>query len=123
MTEPRISTKAVEVKGVILPWERVERYGPSTTAWGVYIDKPPKGTVLDSGEVFVPLSDLYELAEQRRWDSSFGSSFSLTSYLAKLAVVKAGWAVEETRGGIHGTDALRTWLNTETGNDFELEEG
>lgn len=43
-----------------------------------------------------------ELAEQGPWDSQFVHAL-VFQFHKKLALVGAGWAEEETRGGVHGT--------------------
>lgn len=107
------STRTVQEKGLWLPWERVERYGPQRiNGKTLFEDRPPKGTVLESGTVFVTESTLYEVAEQGTYDSQFGSALLLGPYEGP-ALVKAGLAVEETRGGYHGTDKLRRLLDME----------
>lgn len=94
-----IVTKAVEVRGVILPWER------KTRAW---IEVPPD-TVIESGEVFIPLCTLTQLAEQDVYDSQFGTPFLLGLHEG-LALEAAGLAVRETRGGYHRTELLLKFL-------------
>lgn len=110
---PALTSETRIVKGIVLPWQRVERSGPLTTSDGNthFEDRPPKGTVLDSGEVFIELNTLYELAEQDRWDSQFGSALLLGSREG-LALVEAGLAEEETRGGFHRTDLLLAFIES-----------
>ena len=95
------------IHGITLPWKRVELRGPQKLANGITIgeDRPPKGTVIDSGSVFIALDLLYELNEQDVWDSQFGSAFLLGPHEG-LALVAAGLAVQETRGGYHRTEKL-----------------
>lgn len=109
MTMYPVVTRTVEQRGIELPWQRVERYGPYTTAEGKTVDKPPKGTVLEEGTVFIPLSTLEELSEQDVWDSQFGSAF-LLDYHEGLALKAVGLAAEETRGGFHRTEKLLEFL-------------
>lgn len=119
---PTLTTRIVEQRGVMLPWERwtppkvYDTQGVDCTP-----ERPDPPQLLNSGEVFVPLSTLEEVACQGRWDSQYGSALVLTA-TKKYALVAAGWAREETRGGIHGTDALRQWLNQNCDCDFELTE-
>lgn len=110
MTYPVI-TKTVEVKGIELRWERVERYGPNTMliATAESQRRPPKGTVLESGTVFIPLSTLEEVAEQDVYDSAFGRVL-LLGYYEGLALEAAGLAARETKGGYHRTDKLMEFL-------------
>lgn len=112
MTELTLITRTIEQKGLVLPWERVERYGPNTMliATAESKERPSKGTVLESGEVFVPYDVLWEVAERTTDDYIMGLPIPSVGYHEKLALVKAGLAVEETRGGIHGTDKLREFL-------------
>lgn len=102
-----VTTRTVEQRGIVLPWQRVEQTGPITLPGGrvAFEDHPPKGTVLDEGEVFIPLDTLYALLEQERWDSQFEHAF-LLDYHEGLALEAAGLAQRETRGGYHRTQAL-----------------
>lgn len=110
MTYPMI-TRTIEQRGIELPWQRVERYGPYeiNDGSGRYTDNPPKGTVLDSGVVFIPLSTLEDLAEQDVYDSQFGRVL-LLDYHEGLALEAAGLAAKETKGGYHRTDKLLEFL-------------
>ena len=109
---PQVVSETRVIRGIRLPWQRVERTGPIPTADGrvMHADHAPKGTVLDSGEVFIPLETLEELAEQGQWDSQFGSAYLLGTHEG-LALEAAGLAERETRGGYHRTDALRAFLD------------
>ena len=109
---PAIVEETRVVRGIRLPWQRVERDGPRTLPDGTIFgsDRPTKGTVLESGEVFIPLADLQELAEQDQWDSQFGMTFLLGTYEG-YALTAAGLAEQETRGGYHRTDALLDFLD------------
>lgn len=107
---PQIATETRIIYGVRLPWQRVEKYGPNQDPSGAWSDHPPKGTVLDSGEVFVSLSTLEELAEQDEWDSQFGSAFLLDLHQG-LALEAAGLAVSETRGGYHRSESLQQFID------------
>lgn len=111
-TPIEVTSETRVVHGIRLPWQRIEKTGPMTGHNGVvfYADAPPKGTVLESGEVFVPFEVLEELAEQGEWDSQFGSAFLLGVHEG-LALEQVGFAVQETRGGYHRTDALVEFLN------------
>lgn len=102
----RWTTRTIEQKGIELPWRRLEGYGPQEINGRTFFeDRPPKGTVLEGGTVFIPESTLYELAEQDVYDSQFGSPVLLGTHEG-LALVAAGLAVEETKGGYHRTDKL-----------------
>lgn len=107
---PAIVEETRVIKGIRLPWERVERYGPQLNRHtNTMTDHPPKGTVLESGEVFIEMSTLYDLSEQDVWDSQFGSVLTL-GYHEGMALEQAGLAVEETRGGFHRTERLMKFL-------------
>lgn len=115
---PALTTETRTIKGVLLPWKRVETCGPMTGADGTvwYADRPPKGTIVESGEVFIELNTLYELSEQDTWDSQFGSALLLGIHEG-LALVEAGLAVQETRGGFHRTERLMEFIaHIENGN-------
>lgn len=102
------TTRTVEERGLELPWERLERYGPEHLP-----GHPPRGTVLESGTVFIPVNALYEVADRTTDDYLWENPPPQVGYHAQLALVKAGLAEEETRGGIHGTPALRELLGRE----------
>lgn len=108
---PEITTQTRVIEGIVLPWQRVERTGPQRLDNGIIIgeDRPPKGTVVESGEVFIDINTLYDLSEQDRWDSQFGSACLLGPWEG-LALVEAGLAEEETRGGFHRTDLLMEFI-------------
>lgn len=109
------TTRTIEERGIELPWQRVERYGPilDTNGEAFYAgdNHPPKGTVLESGTVFIPDSVLYGVAEQGDYDSlsPFGTALLLGTHEG-YALEQAGLAVQETRGGYHGTEKLRQLL-------------
>lgn len=106
----RWATRTIEQKGIVLPWKRVEHHGPQEiNGRRFFEDRPPKGTVLERGTVFIPETTLYELAEQGTYDSQFGSAFLLGVHEG-YALAEAGLAVQETKGGYHGTDKLRRLL-------------
>lgn len=109
---PEVTSETRIIRGIRLPWQGVEHSGPQTLPDGRVFgeDRPPKGTVVESGEVFIPLSTLEELAEQDVWDSQFGSSF-LLGYHEGLALEADGLAAQETRGGYHRTDRLVAFLD------------
>lgn len=114
---PALTTRTIEVKGIVLPWEEVERYGSDLTyADGrqMYPERKPTGTVVASGEVFISLDTLYELSEQDVWDSQFGSAY-LLGHHEGLALEKAGLAVRETRGGYHRSETLLKFLESVDG--------
>lgn len=98
-----ITTRTVEERGVVLPWKRVERYGPP-------LREKPKGTVLESGEVFVSMSTLYAVNERTSDDYLREIPPPFVGYHEELALVEAGLADKETRGGIHGTEKLAKFL-------------
>lgn len=108
---PEVVCETRTIEGIKVPWQRVERSGPLTKADGSvhFEDRAPKGTVLESGEVFIPLSQLEELSEQGQWDSQFGEAFLLGAYEG-YALEALGYAEQETRGGYHGTEALAAFL-------------
>lgn len=108
MTEIKLTTRLIAQRGIELPWQRIERYGPNTMLIATPESKqrPPKGTVLEEGTVFIPYETLWKVAEQDVWDSQMGSPL-LLGYQEGLALEQAGLAVAETKGGYHGTDKLR----------------
>lgn len=108
---PALTSETRTVRGIRLPWERIERYGPTTYPNGQVSDDPPKGTVLESGEVFIDLDTLYQLAEQDVWDSQFAEAL-LLGYHEGLALEAAGLAAQETRGGFHRTDLLLAFIKS-----------
>lgn len=63
--------------------------------------------------VFLTIDLLEEVDQQGVWDSQFGRVLLVDS-LEGCALVQLGWAVEETRGGYHGTDELKAWLKART---------
>lgn len=75
---------------------------------GVWLPYVRKALVMtgrpeESGCVFVDADTICEVAEQGVWDSQFGDALLLGA-LEGLALEQAGLAVQETRGGYHGTD-------------------
>lgn len=60
-------------------------------------------------DVFLTMTLLEECAEQGTWDSQFGQVL-LINPAEGCALRQLGWAAQETKGGYHGTDALREWL-------------
>lgn len=116
---PTLSSETRVIKGIRLPWQRVERTGPIfRDGENLTPDRSPKGTVLESGEVFIEMDTLYRLSEQDVWDSQFGSA-CLLGYHEGMALVEAGLAVEETRGGFHRTERLLAFIKhvEDTGQD------
>lgn len=83
-----ITTRTIEQRGIELPWQHK----------------------LESGTVFIPLSTLEELADRGPWDSQFGRPAFLLDDHEGLALVAAGFAVQETKGGFYSTDELHEWL-------------
>ena len=112
MSELKWSSRTIKQDGIILPWQRVEPYGPFTFPDGRVTDKPPKGTVLESGEVFVPMDVLYEVSQRTSTDAMFGVTPPDVGYHEQMALEQAGLARGETRGGCHGTEKLHTFLGT-----------
>jgi hypothetical protein len=111
-----LTSRTVVIEGIELPWVERERYGPYTTPHGVLIDKPPKGTVLNQGAVFIPFDLLHEVAERTSNDYVAGYLSPDVDYRQGLALEEAGLAVLETRGGYHGTDKLRKYLEVVRGH-------
>lgn len=108
------TTRTIEQKGIELPWQRIERYGPQEIDGRIFFEeRPPKGTVIEEGTVFIPESVLYEVAEQGVWDSQFGNALLLDTHMG-YALEQAGLADRETRGGYHGTEKLRLLLGMES---------
>ena len=109
--EIEVTTRTVEQRGIWLPWERWSvppvfgRDGTNLTP-----ERPNPPVLEDSGDVFVPVDTLYELAEQDTWDSQFGKVLLLDAHEG-LALVAAGFAVHETRGGYHRTEKLTGWID------------
>lgn len=89
------STVTRVVEGVVLPYVR--------KPYRIGIGDPVAD---ETGTVFVDASTLVELSEQDVYDSQFGSVLLLDSREG-LALEQAGLAVQETRGGYHGTDAVK----------------
>lgn len=111
MDEIRLTSRTVVQHGIELPWERRERYGPQymkgAKAW---TDHPPKGTVVESGTVFIELGTLEELMEA---DHSLGMGGAyLMGYHEGMAVELAGLASQETRGGYYTTSEQRERLGS-----------
>jgi hypothetical protein len=112
--EIKVQSRTVEEKGIVLPWVRYEPTGPIRLPNGemAMTERLPKGSRIEHGEVFIPMSTIYELAEQDIWDSQFGSAFLLDQHEG-YALEQAGLAARETRGGFHRTDKLLAWLEEE----------
>lgn len=119
---PSLTTRTIEERGVTLRWEEwtpakvINADGHDCTP-----ERPDPPQLLRSGNVFVPMADLEALAEQGPWDSQFGTAL-LLDYPTKLAVTAIGWAEAETGGSVHGTDALRRWMNNTGDYDFDMED-
>lgn len=87
----RKASRTVTVKGIELP--------------------VPAGECDTSPEVvFVDQKLLAKLADYGDWDTQFGRTPLLLDPETGYALVDAGLAVKETRGGYHGTDELRAAL-------------
>jgi hypothetical protein len=84
-----------------------------TPTGGMELRVPQDGSRWAGRVAFVPTGDLEELAEQGRWDSQSGQVLLLNDPVAAAALVAHGLAVQETRGGYHGTDRLRELLARE----------
>jgi len=107
---PTVTSRTIVEDGIVLPWERWT-VPPVILADGrnVTPDRPNPPVLQETGEVFIPLNLLYELGEQDQWTSAFGNAFLLGPHEG-LALEAAGFAVRETKGGYHRTDALVAWL-------------
>ncbi len=105
MDEIAVTARTIEQRGITLPWERWSYPAVFKDGRNLTPERPHPSVLEDSGEVFIPMDTLYELAEQDRWDSQFGSAFLLGAHEG-LALEAAGLAERETRGGYHRTDAL-----------------
>jgi hypothetical protein len=105
MDKIEIKTRTVEERGIELPWERWSY--PAVFKDGVNLtpERPHPSVLEEFGTVFITMSDLYALSEQDIWDSQFGSALLLGTHEG-LALVAAGLAVLETKGGYHRTDKL-----------------
>lgn len=62
-------------------------------------------------DVFISENTLIALAEQSRWDTHFGNPPILLTPAEGKALVQVGLAEQETRGGYHGTDLLRSRMD------------
>lgn len=110
MNYPLTSRTSIQ-RGIELPWERRERYGPQPTGPGskIMTDHPPKGTVLESGTAFISIGVLEELLEA---DHSLGMGGAyLCGYHEGMALEMADLATRETRGGYFTTDDQRARLS------------
>lgn len=76
----------------------------SVVEWGLEL---PDGS---GGVVFINRDTLTQLGEQGRYDSQFGPSLFIGDTTAERALVAAGLAERETRGGIHRTQKLMELL-------------
>ena len=102
----KITTRTTVEHGIELPWERVERYGPIYNKHSdTWTDDPPKGTVLESGTVFVSEATLEELLEAEH-SLGMGDAY-LLGYHEGMALEKAGLARQETRGGYYTREEER----------------
>lgn len=92
---------------------RIETRERTITEAGVWLTVPEDAELYEwlRGErVFVTAVTLEELANQGEFESQFGSAL-LLGPAEGLALVAAGLAVQETRGGYHGTGLVRTLLD------------
>lgn len=108
-----VITQTTQVQGLRLPWRRIERYGPFTTAAGHHHAAPPKGTVLESGEVFVPMTCLLAIAERGRDKESAGADPVSIGYHQSLALLQCGLAERDNRGEYLPTALLFDLLDEE----------
>lgn len=106
------SERTVVERGIILPWQRVERYGPQNIEGRIlFAYRLPKGSVLEAGDVFISYNELWAVAERTIDDYIVGNAIADISYHGQMALEQAGLADAETRGGCHGTQKLRDFLN------------
>lgn len=106
---PEVKVRMIPEQYVTLPWKKL------SNTYDVLAGRAKrKGLVLDSGTVDIPMSLLYQLAEQDVWDSQFGSAFIELDTKQGWAVEQAGFGVQETRGGHHRTDKLIEFLDSLT---------
>jgi hypothetical protein len=110
--EIKVQTRTVEEQGIELPWERWSYPAVFKDGKNLTPDRPHPSVLEESGTVFIPMDDLYQLSEQDTWDSQFGSALLFGSHEG-LALEQAGLAVRETKGGYHRTDKLLAWLEAE----------
>lgn len=105
------SVRQIPERYITLPWQRLELYGPYTVAHSGYVhEAPPKGTVLEEGFVDITESTLYAVDERTANDYLWENPPPFVGYKEGLALVAAGLAVQETRGGLHGTPELEKLL-------------
>jgi hypothetical protein len=104
------SVRMVPERYITLPYQVLERYGPYTTTHGYVHEAPPKGTVLEEGFVDIKESTLYEVDERSTNDYLLEITPPFVGYKEGLALEAAGLAVQETRGGYHGTAKLTKLL-------------
>ena len=109
---PEVTKRTIEVSGILLPWEYHNPYAAA------FPDDYPEGDNYRNGEVFIPLDTLYELNEQGRDDSMFGSAF-LLGWTEGLVLVALGFAEKETRGGFHSTPVLKDWLDKQSAQESD----
>lgn len=95
-------SRVITQRGIWLPYrDERRRWNSDYTKLEVY--------QVTEGTVFVTESDLEELSNQERWDSSFGSAL-LLGHLEGIALEQAGLAIKETRGGYFRSDTLQDFL-------------
>lgn len=124
-TEFTLTSRTEIVHGIELPWQRRERYDRPERPklcpiHSAHVHKFPgddctcrpveKGTLIEEGTVFVPLSVLAEVCERTSEDAMFGVTPPMVGAHVRRALVQAGLADEETRGGIHGSKRGRKLL-------------
>jgi hypothetical protein len=101
-------TRMVPSRFIVLPFER------RATGIDVSLGRAAKvGDVFESGTVEISESLLYDVNDRDIDDYLVGNipTFHISSEQT-WALEQAGWAVRETRGGVHGTDALTEFLDS-----------
>ena len=96
--------RVVTETGITLPY-RKRKYEPFVPG------RPPAGKVFEEGVVFVGYDFLEALSEQGTWDSQFGNVLLCHDDRIEAALEAIGFLVKETKGGVHGTDELKAWLD------------
>lgn len=99
-------TKYIPQRYITLHYQDIEPYGPYLRFDGSSTDRPAKGTILDEGDVDIPEDLLYEIAARSVDDYLWGNPPPMISSKVEWALLQAGLAEKETRGGIHGNEAL-----------------
>lgn len=105
--EIEIARETRVVEGIRLPYEK-KKFAGVGRGW----------VTVGTDEVFIDQSDLYAVAEQDQWAGAFGNSLILTPSSAVDALVQHELAVKETRGGVHGTSALKDLIKRLWGEEL-----